>query len=822
MKPKTLSLFIFIIVLMMASLFVPDGFTQVIEPQPRPPETDVVSYSRVDGPAVQTVDDFRANPKNVQPPRPFSGSAVLNTGGPDDYGYIWNDSVALNWIDATDGTDTGMSGNSYGQAVGPISLPFTFDYYENSYTSLYIAASGYLSFTDWGSWPGQPRIPSPLEPNNIIAPYATLLELADSGPANRVYYKSGGTAPDRYFIVEWYQVEEYWSDNSYTFEVILYENGDILFQYQNMSNPGPCGSIGIEDSWGWDGLTYIDYCTNPPSNKAVRYFRPSASVRVNAYPSYQGQFVWPGGEVSYQFPIRHTGDFGADTFDLSVTADWPVSLYNAGGTVRLTDTDGDGVIDSGTMNKGEVVTVTLKMQAPADAYTGDNDTVSIAVRSSLDSNVEKTVNMSAAVPASFAQVFRDDADGAMSVYLAQPFSQTVQAATASGFYGRYPVVAEMPDNTLAYLWTRYRCLNNSGSGCTLYGREIEYTLLDQFGGTVYAASKLTEHSSASVNTYDEVPTLAVTPNGRIGLLWYRYLYNPSTSQTNYNIYFAILDASGSLLYGPVNLTNNTVWGTWGDFYVPLFYQPRIAATGDNRFILAWRREHQESSGYVSDIYYAVRDSNGNSIKGVTKLTNDTPGSSGYYAPALASLSANRAFLSWISRQDGNDDIYYVVVGSDGNLIKPATNLSVDESVIDWWNYDVVQLSDGKILAAWEAWGCFPGEWTSRIRFVLLDAAYNRIDAPVCLGQTNNSGDTAVSVTADWQGNAILTWTTSGWLNRDSLYYALVGSNGSVLTPPMTFLSSKADYPYIESSTEGYGNTSYNGWLSKTFLPIATR
>ncbi|MBC7228326.1 MAG: hypothetical protein H5T61_14025, partial [Thermoflexales bacterium] len=43
------------------------------------------------------------------------------TGGPDDFGYWWDDSVGFNWIDAVSGgTDTGMSGSSYGQKVGPI------------------------------------------------------------------------------------------------------------------------------------------------------------------------------------------------------------------------------------------------------------------------------------------------------------------------------------------------------------------------------------------------------------------------------------------------------------------------------------------------------------------------------------------------------------------------------------------------------------------------------------------------------------------------------------------------------------------------------
>ncbi|MCX7670864.1 MAG: hypothetical protein N2439_12420 [Anaerolineae bacterium] len=181
------------------------------------------------------------------------------------------------------------------------------------------------------------------------------------------------------------------------------------------------------------------------------------------------------------------------------------------------------------------------------------------------------------------------------------------------------------------------------------------------------------------------------------------------------------------------------------------------------------------------------------------------------------LATGRAFLSWVSRQEGNDDIYYAVLDSNGDLIRPATDLSVDESVVDWRNFDVVQFADGRILAVWEAWGCFPGEWVGRIRLALLDVAYNRIGTPHCLlgiapGAT--SGDTAVSITADAAGRAVLTWTDASWEVRRNLYYAFMQSNGVVLTPPMIFRSGgirPAGGQYIATSFEGYGNTSYN-WV----------
>ena len=81
--------------------------------------------------------------------KPFASSSALKAVGasaPDNYGYYWDDKVPLEWIDATGGTNTGMTGNSPGQATAPIPMGFIFPFYENEYNEVTIAASGYVSF----------------------------------------------------------------------------------------------------------------------------------------------------------------------------------------------------------------------------------------------------------------------------------------------------------------------------------------------------------------------------------------------------------------------------------------------------------------------------------------------------------------------------------------------------------------------------------------------------------------------------------------------------------------------------------------------------
>ncbi len=732
-------------------------------------------------------------PERARPPVGEVTLAPQGTGGPDDYGYTWDDSVGMNWIDATHGTDTGMSGGSWDQAVGPISLPFSFNYYENTYTSLYIAASGYLAFTEADYWSSQTSIPSPRTPNNVIAPYWSPLSLATSGSTNRVYYRSGGDAPNRYFVAEWYRVRN--DDEVYTFEVVLHENGDITFQYQAMTYTGgyPCGSAGIEDSAGLDGLTYLELCDRAPSNKAVRFYRPAPSARVSIRPLHQGRFTYADQTETFEIPIHNTGELGADTYDVTTSSTWPVSLYKADGVTPLSDTDGDGTVDTGSVAQGETTTIVAKVTTPDAVNLGDANTAAVTVRSSVDTSQSKTASLKTSVPAPFAQVFKDDADGEMSLYLAQPGGQSLKKTTAYYHDGSYMAVAEMPDS-FAYVWQKSRNVNG------MYVGEIEYTLLDSDGNTTLGVTKLTNHSSATSYIYD-YPVVAVAPNGRIGVLWSRQRYNPNNYSYNYNIFFAILDSAGNRVYGPVNLTNNSAWGTY--FNVPNFDDPRIAATGDNRFVLAWWRR---DDGDLTDIYYAVRDANGNAVKGVTKFTNSAMGDAYYYDPALARLSGNRALLAYRAYR-GSENIYYAVLNSAGNTVK-------GETPTGGYGYrpDAVQLSDDSVLLAWTA--------EDQIEFAMLDGTtYNVTTGPRALDNpAAPTGDDYVSVTADGAGHGILTWMDADYDYRRNLYYALVDSDGTVLNAPMVFRTSQAMDPDIETSYMGYGNTSWTG----DFIPPTSK
>ena len=729
--------------------------------------------------------------------RQLANVSPLSTGGPDDFGYTWDSSVALSWIDATNGTVAEVSNRYSNEATGPIALPFTFKYYENSYSSLYITAYGYVSFLNADDWPWQPHIPSPSTPNTIVAPYATPINIATTGTTNRAFYKSGGTAPNRYFVTEWYQAKFY--QGNYTFEVVLYENGDIVFQYQQMTYDSACGYSGIEDASGMDGLM-ITSCSIPASNTAIHFYRPAPAAHVNANPLHQGRFSRGGEMVSFPLTIRNTGELGSDTYDLIVNSPWPATILSGGSGTALVDTDSDGMIDTGALAMGGSKTVSVNIQTPTVVNMGDNNTAAIQLVSSLDVSKSKALSFQTAIPSPFTQVFRDDANGAMSLDLVQPNIETVKKVTSDSFYGYDVAVAETGDG-FAYFWERYANNNNVSYA------DIEYTLLDRDGKTVRGVSKLTDNAAATVNTYEYSPAVAVAPNGRIGVTWYRRLYNSSTSKYQYNMYFAILDSTGNIVSGPTNLTNNSSWGTYGDLNFPNFYSPRIAATSDNRFTLAWEREHEEAAGYVNDIYYGVKDSNGGTVKAITKLTNDTPGYDRYFeSPGITALNNNRVMLAWTQRTSGSSLLAVASLDSAGNLLYSPTELG-------WYGYrpDMVQLSTGQILIAATGWG---GIQSLTMYSLLDETSFSQISGPTSLDNPNAmTGDEYVSVTSDLFGHGILTWMDYDYYARRNLYYALVDNNGAVLTQPMIFQTTKSADARIETSYEGYGNTT-----NQTVLP----
>jgi len=136
-----------------------------------------------------------------------ASASPQDTGGPDGFGYTWDDSVAFNWIDARSlGTNSGLYGGD--EYTGPVDMGFTFPFYENSYNQLYFSTKGLISFEQGSFVWGNTALPNPAPPNNIIVPFWDDLGMySGSRPDSGIYTYQGGTAPNRYFVVEWYRAD---------------------------------------------------------------------------------------------------------------------------------------------------------------------------------------------------------------------------------------------------------------------------------------------------------------------------------------------------------------------------------------------------------------------------------------------------------------------------------------------------------------------------------------------------------------------------------------------------------------------------------------
>ncbi len=775
-------------------------------------------------PLIESTDQWTVG-EGAQPLRGAPPAGEQGVGASDDYGYTWDDTVPVDWVDATNGTQADISGSSSGKFHGPVEVGFAFPYYEGAYTQVWIGGSGFLTFSESGTWPSQSQIPAPSEPNNVVAPYWAPMYLSSSGMIGQIYFFSGGQAPDRYFVVEWYQVaggaptDGTGGDDQYHFQVILYENGDMRFQYLLMNYVGSsyCGAAGIEDSAGEDGLAYLPFCTAAPSNRAVLFSRPEPAARVRVSPHYQSDFVEPGSSVAFSLLISNLGDLGPDTFDLTAVSNWPLTFFDDDGLTPLTDTNEDGNIDTGPMASGEIRTVILKVSAPAGLSIGAHDQPTVTANSSLDLNRSVTVSMQAAVPARFAQVYRDNVDGAMQLFSAGPQGSQVNQATGDAWWGYNMAVAETHNGGLMYLWQRYRYRDDLQGFLT----ELEMVLLDHAGKVVRPVTRLTDHSGMQQDIYDEEPVLAVAPDGVIGVAWRRRVLRESVGgvQENWNIYTATLNEAGEMLSGPVNLTQNTAWyGTNPLTYgVPRYWNLRLEANAENLFALTWRRESQKapsaacaSNCKLDDVYYAIWTSLGDAIKTPTQLTTDTVGQGeGYYSPSITPLSEDRWLVVYNHNPGG---LGFSVLNSQGDLIR-------GQSYIGKYGWSPVAKQipgTSSILIAWTAWTSS----NPQIHMLALNSqTYQRVgETRVLTNPAASTGGDYASMTVDANGRAILTWMDYNANNRRHLYYALLTKDGALITPPMIFQSAVNDVssqPHIETGFSGYSSTT-----NRQFVDVA--
>jgi parallel beta-helix repeat protein len=218
---------------------------------------------------------------------------LLAASGPDGGGYYYQDSAApggpvFSWVEIS-GTGTALTAAAWNatgtyqaddEGYATIALPFSFPFYGKRYGELYVDANGQVGLAPFNTptFTGSMAIPAASYPNNRIDVFHTDLDLGMVGPTG------GGTVwyyhdvANGRFIIEFSNSQRYGNlGPAGTFEVMLYENGDILVQYLSVFvTPNYAG--GIENQDGSAGLAYGGVVTN---SLAIGYFHPEVIVTVS-------------------------------------------------------------------------------------------------------------------------------------------------------------------------------------------------------------------------------------------------------------------------------------------------------------------------------------------------------------------------------------------------------------------------------------------------------------------------------------------------------------------------------------------------------------
>jgi hypothetical protein len=199
----------------------------------------------------------------------WSGSMLptvpyTSCGAADAFGYSCLDSnapetpISTNWVDiSASGTSLGLSGAN--DFYAPLPIPFVFPYYGGSYNELAVGSYGQVFFEDRQPDPtfgGNQPIPTDMG-DGVQTFIAPLWGNHTYDESVQTHYEVQGVAPYRRLIIQWTNVESgSWPYSRVTFQVILFEEGNILMQYHTLNGlTGDSATIGIQG----DALTGLQY-----------------------------------------------------------------------------------------------------------------------------------------------------------------------------------------------------------------------------------------------------------------------------------------------------------------------------------------------------------------------------------------------------------------------------------------------------------------------------------------------------------------------------------------------------------------------------------
>lgn len=209
------------------------------------------------------------------------GNGQAPARGTDSFGYNYVSPTPPNGLTLTAGDDgvvslTNLAGDDNSQAVN---IGFPFYFYDNPYTSLSASTNGLLVFGGSSTEYVAQSIPDSGRSNNFIAGFWTDLV---KGGSSKILYSTRGSTPDRVFIIEYQNMEEYSNSAAkVSFQVLLYEgSNDIQIQINKatgLKNTRDV-TVGIDGPNPLDGFPHFNKvkvpAINPSSPISISFTRP--------------------------------------------------------------------------------------------------------------------------------------------------------------------------------------------------------------------------------------------------------------------------------------------------------------------------------------------------------------------------------------------------------------------------------------------------------------------------------------------------------------------------------------------------------------------
>jgi hypothetical protein len=282
--------------------------------------------------------------------RPRVALPAPYSGGPDAGGYFWTSSddpggPAYAWVDTTGAPSFNLADD--GEVN--ISLPFPVTFYTLTTQSLRIGNNGALLM---GATAGEidfQNLDLAAGPAYLISPFWDDLDAGGS-----VRWTTSGLAPNRAAIIEWRNVPRYTTAGpigAATFQALVYENGDIVFQYADVSfglgayDDGGSATVGIRGLSAGQSLQYSRDTASLGPNLAIRFSRARPDLAPWLTPSpASGASLAGGTPISLTFDAAQIGQPGVYTATLSVDSNAPSPRRNAMVTMTVLPLETQGLL----------------------------------------------------------------------------------------------------------------------------------------------------------------------------------------------------------------------------------------------------------------------------------------------------------------------------------------------------------------------------------------------------------------------------------------------------------------------------------------------